>query len=222
MNSQRLIKMWAGAWMRLAGAGFPNSIASRLAGLFYPPFYGRVPLAKFHPRGFRSPTAVLSHPLLKLGRYCFIGDDVLIYQDRKGAGVTLEDGVHLHRHCVLQTGEAGSITIGEHTHVQPGCQFSAYKGPIQIGARVEIAPNCAFYPYNHGVRSGIAVRDQPLVSKGGIVIGDDAWLGYGVIVLDGARIGMDAVIGAGSIVTGEIPDGAIAAGSPAKVLKLRD
>jgi acetyltransferase-like isoleucine patch superfamily enzyme len=72
------------------------------------------------------------------------------------------------------------------------------------------------------MRRGIAVRDQPLVSKGGIVIGDDAWLGYGVIVLDGARIGRDAVIGAGSVVTGEIPNGAIAAGSPAKVLKLRD
>ncbi|MBK8161647.1 MAG: hypothetical protein IPK65_00400 [Gammaproteobacteria bacterium] len=66
------------------------------------------------------------------------------------------------------------------------------------------------------------MRDQPLVTKGGIVVGDDAWLGYGVIVLDGARIGRGAIIGAGSIVTGDIPEGVIAAGAPAKVIKARD
>ncbi|MGE0372704.1 MAG: acyltransferase [Gammaproteobacteria bacterium] len=207
--------------MRLSAIGFLNRIASRLAALFHPPFYGRVPLASLHPNGFTSPDAVIHHPLLKRARHCFIGEEVLIFQDRHGGGVTLGDSVHLHRRCVLQTGHGGSITLGEHTHVQPGCQFSAYLGLIQIGARVEIAPNCAFYPYNHGMKSGIPVRDQPLETKGGIVVGDDAWLGYGVIVLDGARIGRGAIIGAGSIVTGDIPDGAIAAGAPAKVIKAR-
>ena len=207
--------------MCLSGVAGLGWIAMRLAALFSPPFYGRVPLARLHPRGYRSPRAVIHHADLSMGRHCFVGEEVLVYQDRKGGGVTLGDGVHLHRRCVLQTGQGGSITMGEHTHVQPGCQFSAYVGLIQIGARVEIAPNCAFYPYNHGMKAGAAVREQPLTSKGGIVIGDDAWLGYGVIVLDGVRIGRGAVVGAGSIVTGEIPDGAIAAGTPARVLKTR-
>lgn len=62
---------------------------------------------------------------------------------------------------------------------------------------------------------------QPLETKGGIEIGDGAWLGYGVIVLSGVRIGESAVIGAGSVVTRDIPAGAIAVGSPARVVKMR-
>lgn len=221
MSFRRFVTYWARFWLHVAAIGVLNRTASRLAALFHSPFYGRVPLARLHPHGFTSPNAEIHHPLLKRARHCFIGEEVLIFQDKRGGGVTLGDCVHLHRRCTLQTGQGGSITIGEQTHVQLGCQFSAYLGSIQIGARVEIAPNCAFYPYNHGMKAGIAVRDQPLSSKGGIVVGDDAWLGYGVIVLDGARIGQGAVIGAGSVVTGDVPDGAIAAGIPATVIKIR-
>jgi acetyltransferase-like isoleucine patch superfamily enzyme len=60
-----------------------------------------------------------------------------------------------------------------------------------------------------------------LQSKGSIVIGDEAWLGFGVIVLGGVRIGEGAVIGAGSVVTQDVPDGAIAMGVPARVVKMR-
>ena len=121
----------------------------------------------------------------------------------------------------METGDGGTITVGEETHVQPRCQLMAYLGHLDIGCRVEIAPNCAFYPYDHGVEPGQKIRSQPLKTKGGIKIDDDAWLGVGVIVLDGVRIGKGAVIGAGSVVTKEIPDNAIAVGVPAKVIKLR-
>ena len=57
---------------------------------------------------------------------------------------------------------------------------------------------------------------------GDIVVGDDAWLGYGVIVLDGVHIGKGAVVGAGSVVTNNIPDGGIAVGMPARVVKMRE
>jgi acetyltransferase-like isoleucine patch superfamily enzyme len=86
---------------------------------------------------------------------------------------------------------------------------------------VDIAPCCAFYPYNHGIVPGIPIRKQPLQSKGGIVVDDGAWLGFGVIVLDGVRIGKGAVVGAGSVVTRDVPDGAIACGVPARVLMMR-
>jgi len=87
---------------------------------------------------------------------------------------------------------------------------------------VQIAPNCAFYPYEHGFKPGEPIKSQPLNTQGGIVIGDDAWLGVGVIVLDGSRIGTGAVIGAGSVVNSEIPDEAIAVGVPARVIKYRE
>jgi acetyltransferase-like isoleucine patch superfamily enzyme len=60
-----------------------------------------------------------------------------------------------------------------------------------------------------------------LQSKGPIIIGDEAWLSAGVIVLSGVRIGKDAIIGAGSVVTKDVPDGAIASGNPASVIKIR-
>ena len=87
---------------------------------------------------------------------------------------------------------------------------------------MQIAPNCAFYPYNHGIEPGKLIQEQPLYSKGDIIVGDDAWLGFGVIVLDGVRIGKGAVVGAGSVVTEDIPDGGIAVGVPARVVKMRD
>jgi acetyltransferase-like isoleucine patch superfamily enzyme len=97
----------------------------------------------------------------------------------------------------------------------------AGKASIIIGKRVEIAPGCAMYPFNHGFSANKRIREQPLVSSGDIVIGDDAWLGFGVIVLDGVHIGEGAVIGAGSVVTQNIPKNAIAVGNPAKVVKQR-
>ena len=51
---------------------------------------------------------------------------------------------------------------------------------------------------------------------------DYAWLGVGVIVLSGVRIGKGAVVGAGSVVTRDIPDGGVAVGVPARVIKMRD
>jgi acetyltransferase-like isoleucine patch superfamily enzyme len=97
--------------------------------------------------------------------------------------------------------------------------LSAYKGSIIIGRGVEIAPNCAFYPYNHGIEPGEPISRQPLQTKGDIIIGDNAWLGFGVIVLDNVKIGKGSVIGAGSVVTHDIPDGSIAVGVPARVIR---
>jgi acetyltransferase-like isoleucine patch superfamily enzyme len=84
-----------------------------------------------------------------------------------------------------------------------------------------IASGCALYSYDHGILPNMLIGKQPLQSKGRILIDDDAWLGFGVIVLSGVRIGKGAVVGAGSVVTRDIPDGAIAVGSPARVIKMR-
>jgi acetyltransferase-like isoleucine patch superfamily enzyme len=97
----------------------------------------------------------------------------------------------------------------------------AIVGSLVIGKRVEIAPRCAFYPYNHGTKLEENIRSQPVHTKGGIRIGDDAWLGYGVTVLDGVSIGKGAVIGAGSVVTKNVPDNAIAHGVPARIVAMR-
>ena len=212
---------WAKFWMQFAGLGRGGRLAMRLAGVFAPPYKGRRFLARLCAFGYIAPSAAVHHADLKLGRNVFIGDRVIIYEADGGGTVKIGDGAHIHQDVVIETGQDGRLTIGAHTHVQPRCQFSAYIGSIEIGRGVQIAPGCAFYPYDHGFKSGSLITQQPLQSKGGIRIEDDAWLGYGAIVLDGVTIGKGAVIGAGAVVKESIPDGAIAVGVPARIVGTR-
>ena len=207
--------------MRFAGLSPFGRIATRLATCFAPPYFARCYLASLTPRGYVAPDAVIHHDDLHLGHHVFIGERVVIFQDKNGGSAHLGDRVQLYGDTYIQTGEGGTIKIGDRTTVQPRCQFSAYRAPIHIGCDVQIAPNCAFYPYDHMFAPGELIRKQPLQTKGGISIGDDVWLGFGVIVLDGVRIGKGAVIGAGAVVTRDIPDGAIAFGVPARVVRTR-
>lgn len=221
LTGNRINKFWARFWMKFSGTGPIGRVASKLAAFGSPPFYGRVYLARIIPKGYISPDATIHHPFLELGPNTFIGDGVLIYRDKAGGAVKLNKGVILYGDTTIQTGFDGSCIIGAHTTIQPRCQFSAYMESIKVGCDVAIGPNCAFYPYDHGFSPGELIIRQPLTTKGAIVIEDDAWLGFGVIVLSGVRIGKGSVIGAGSVVKDDIPDGAIAAGVPARVLKMR-
>ena len=196
-------------------------IATRLAICFAPPYYGRCYLARLNPKGYIAPNAIVHHNSFHFGPNIFIGDRVVIYQDKDGGSVEFGERVHIYGETFIQTGSGGSLKIGDHSHIHPRCQISAYKSNIYIGNEVQIAPNCAFYPYNHGIEPGKLIQVQPLQSKGDIVVGDGAWLGFGVIVSDGVRIGNGSVVGAGSVVTDDIPDGGIAVGVPARVVKMR-
>ena len=217
----RLKHLWASFWMKLSGRGPFGRFATWMASRAAPPYYGRRWLAQLTPRGYVAPSARLHHDDVHLGANAFIGDRVLIYRDREGGPVRLDERSLLIADTVIQTGRGGSVRIGSYACIQPRCQLSAYVAPIEIGERVQIAPNCGFYSYDHGTVAGQRIVDQPLQSRGPIVIGDDAWLGFGVVVLSGVRIGTGAVIAAGSVVTRDVPDECIAAGVPARVLRRR-
>ena len=207
--------------MQHAGLGIKGRLATRIATWFSPPYKARSYLAGMNVRGFISPSASIHHRNLHLEKNIYIGDDVIIYQAKNSGSISLGAGTHIHDGTIMETGDSGKIIIGADTHIQPRCHLSGYKGQISIGNGVQIAPICAFYPYDHTFKSGSPIKSQPLQSRGGIIIDDDAWLGVGVIVLDGSKIGKGAVIGAGAVVNGIVPDGAIAAGVPARVVKMR-
>ena len=221
MIAQKAKYVWTRFWMRYAGLSHFGRTATRLATWFAPPYYGRCDLAHLNPKGYFAPSAIIHHDSVHFGRNIFIGDRVVIYQDKDGGSVEFGERVHIIGETFIQTGFGGSLKIGENTYIHPRCQFSAYKSGIYIGCGVQIAPNCAFYPYNHSIEPGKPIGEQPLHSKGDISVGDEAWLGFGVIVLDGVHIGKGAVIGAGSVVTQDIPANAIACGIPACVVKMR-
>jgi acetyltransferase-like isoleucine patch superfamily enzyme len=222
MLAFRVKHFWTRFWMHFAGLDTFGRIATRLATWFVPPYKGRGYLANLNTQGYISPKASIFHDDLQLHNNIFIGDRVVIYKAKDGGLVKIGTGTHIHCDTIIETGAGGSLTIGANTSIQPRCQFSAYKGPIVIGCGVQIAPNCAFYPYNHGFGPDELIKKQSLQTKGGILISDDAWLGFGVIVLDGVKIGKGAVVGAGSVVTHNVPDWAIAVGVPARVVKMRD
>ncbi|MGI9285660.1 MAG: acyltransferase [Pseudomonadales bacterium] len=217
----RLRARWQRLWMRGAGANSLGRLCCRLAGLFGPQYKGLARLASMTPNSFIAPDAVLENCQLELGRSVFLGPGVVVYGADDNARVSIGDKSCLHKDTIIETGKGGRVEIGPHTHIQPRCQLSAYCGSILIGGEVQIAPACAFYPYNHGFAKTVLMRDQPLESRGDIVLEDDVWLGYGVTILENVRIGKGAVIAAGSVVRSDIPANAIAAGVPARVVGQR-
>jgi acetyltransferase-like isoleucine patch superfamily enzyme len=218
---KRIHWIWVNFWLRRAGWSWFGRVAGRLAAIGYPPYKGRLELARIQPKGFVSPNATIHHGDLRLGSHVFIGERVVIYQHEGGGPVELGDRVMLFDEIIVEVVSGGSLMIGADTAIQPRCHFTSAITPIRIGKGVQIAPQCAFYSYDHGIAPGELIRNQPLQSKGPIAIEDDVWIGFGVIVLSGVRIGKGAVIGAGSVVTRDVPEGAVATGSPARVVKMR-
>lgn len=90
-------------------------------------------------------------------------------------------------------------------------------GKVTIGDNVQFAPNVALYGAGHPIHpvsrnSGYEYGDE-------ITIGDNVWLGGSVVVVPGVHIGNNVVVGAGSVVTKDLPDNVIAVGNPARILK---
>jgi len=207
--------------MQYAGLSPSGRISTWFASWFEPTYYGRLYLANMSQNGYISPNATIHHSDIHLNKGVLVDDRVFIYSEKDTGPVKLGRYAIVRRDTIIQTGYGGSVTIGACSSLQQRCMLSAYKAPIEIGCDVQIAANCAFYSYDHGFRPGELIRKQPLQTKGGIVVEDDAWLGVGVIVLDGVKIGKGAVIAAGSVVKHSVPDDAIVAGVPARIIKMR-
>ena len=93
----------------------------------------------------------------------------------------------------------------------------ANRGHLRLGQRVSIGPGCILVLTAHANNS--IVKQQIPEKERWIVIEDDVWLGAGVIVLPQVTIGEGAIIGAGAVVTKDIPPHSVAVGNPAKVIK---
>jgi len=123
---------------------------------------------------------------------------------------------------IKPAGGKGDVVIGVDCVINSGCVLYSGNG-ITIGAGVAVAANCTIAPVNHEYRS----RNEPIrsqgfrESKGGVVIEDDVWIGANCILLDGAVLRRGCVVGAGSLVRGELEPYSIYAGSPLKMIGVR-
>jgi acetyltransferase-like isoleucine patch superfamily enzyme len=117
---------------------------------------------------------------------------------------------------------AERIALGDQVQVGARCALWAGKTTswIRVGARTTFGPEVFVTAADYGLKAGERVTDQEMVERD-IVIGPDCWIGARAIITAGVTIGEGAVIGAGSVVTKDVPAGAIAAGVPARVLRMR-
>ena len=155
-----------------------------------------------------------------------IGDNVVIDDacclDAKGqdnTGITIGNGVFVGRNTILSC-KNGDIVIDDRANIGFNCEvFSASR--VHLGKDILMAA----YTYLVGGDHLYDRTDIPVLQQGrtarGITIGDAAWLGAHVVVTDGSVVGRDAIIGAGAVVVGEIPEFSIATGIPAKVTRDR-
>jgi acetyltransferase-like isoleucine patch superfamily enzyme len=138
----------------------------------------------------------------------------------EGGRVAIGAGTHVSRGTIMHT-RGGEIEIGPESSLGTNCRLGT-TGTIRIGRYALFAAGCFIGGEDHPSDDpSIPMVKRPAVSRGGVTIGEDVWLGFQAIVLDGVTIGRGAIIGAGSLVTRDIPDLAVAMGTPAKVVRYR-
>ena len=123
-------------------------------------------------------------------------------------------------HVVRSDNKIGQLTIGSYLYLNHYVMIDCHDS-ITIGSSVLIGPFCYICDYDHPTVSGQTIGSQKEWPTGAVHIGNDVWLGAGVIVLRGVTIGDGAVIGAGSVVTHDVPPNTIVAGNPTRVLRTR-
>jgi acetyltransferase-like isoleucine patch superfamily enzyme len=96
--------------------------------------------------------------------------------------------------------------------------FIDARGGVEIGNNVIIAPRVAIFSYNHDFKNTGWVPYSPNIDKKKVIICDDCWLGFGVILTAGTIIGKRSIVGAGSVLRGMYPENSIIAGNPAEVV----
>ncbi len=152
-----------------------------------------------------------------VGPDCVFETGVMVFHPQN---ITLGRNVYVGHQTILKAYHKNELHIGDETWIGQQCFFHS-AGGIRIGARVGIGPGVKIITSVH-VEAGRAtpVLFSPLTFAP-VVIEDDADIGTGAILLPGVTIGRGAVVGAGAVVTKDMPAYAMVAGVPAKILRER-
>lgn len=116
----------------------------------------------------------------------------------------------------LQCSYGFNLDVGDHFFANSNCFFMD-DAKITFGDHVFIGPNCAFYTAQHPIHP--VQRNRKIERALPILVGNNVWFGGNCVVLPGVKIGSNTVIGAGSVVTKDIPDNVVAVGNPCRVLR---
>lgn len=150
-----------------------------------------------------------SGPVLSIGEHVEIGCP---------GRITLGNEVYFVPGAVLRACGGATLKTGDRVTVNGNARIIADFGTIEIGSGIMIGPNVVIRASNHQTtRHDIPIWEQGQTG-GRIVIGDDVWIGANVVIVAGVTIGSHVVVAAGAVVIRDVPDYAIAAGVPARVI----
>ncbi|WP_427165265.1 DapH/DapD/GlmU-related protein [Streptomyces sp. C1-1] len=144
-----------------------------------------------------------------IGERCYVAESAAVFPDR----LRLGDDSYIAAHAYV----TGEVTTGTDCTLNP---FTTVRGTVALGDGVRIGAHTSLLGFNHSMAPDRPVFRQPQTSRG-IKVGDDVWIGSHVVVVDGVTIGDHCVIGAGAVVTKDLPAWTVAAGNPARPLRDR-
>lgn len=178
----------------------------------------------------------LLHP-----RYLPLYARLAYWKLRLGDRLQLDGVAFIGRGTRLQVGPRATLKLGRWSWIGRGCKIRVHEGRCEIGAKTVLGEECTISAYRHvavGRECLLADRvmlidfdhgtsdvERPIREQGiyarDVHVGHNCWLGYGAAVLRGATVGDHSVVGAYSVVTRGVPANTIAAGQPARVVRVR-
>ncbi|GAB3412383.1 acyltransferase [Flindersiella endophytica] len=180
----------------------------------------------FHPWGFfKSPDEVqlrhrrwleqLTRRLLADGGEVELADPVFIssWASVHTSRLKLGQRCYIAAHSYVSQ----EVEAGDNCTLNP---FTIVRGKIKLGNGVRIGAQAQLLGFNHGTAPDKPVFQQPTTSVG-IEVGDDVWIGSNVVIVDGVKVGAHCIIGAGAVVTKDLPEWSVAVGNPARVIRDR-
>ena len=145
------------------------------------------------------------------GARAFRGLCARMMLDRCGKGVNIEHGAFF--------ASGAGITLGDHAGIGLDCRVA---GPLVIGDDVMMAPRVTIVTQNHEVSDLSKPMRLQTAPKKQVVIGNDVWIGTNAVIMPGITVGDHVIIGAGAVVTKDVPDYAVVGGIPARIIKFRN
>ncbi len=142
----------------------------------------------------------------------------------------------------LEIGRGATLRIGRWAWIGHGCKIRVHEGEVSIGAKTVMGQECTISAYQHvsigrecivadrvmliDFDHGVTEVERPIrlqgIYKRDVCVGHNVWIGYGACILRGVTVGENSVIGTNSVVTTDVPENAVVAGTPARVLRMRE
>jgi acetyltransferase-like isoleucine patch superfamily enzyme len=204
-------------FMQMFLRGCPGAIGLVLRRFFYRFWLGSVG----RNVTFGQDIAIRHPHKIRLGDHVVIDDGCLL--DAKGTdnrGIEIGSNCVIGRQSILHC-KNGDIVLGHHVNIGVNCDITS-SNRVVLGDKTLVAA----YAYIVGGDHVFDCADTPVMEQDrigrGIEIGAECWVGAHAVVLDGTTIGTGTIVGAGAVVTKSLPDQAIAAGVPARVVRMRN